>query len=211
LNRVTAVLGRGRSPGYWIELDVRWELGRLVARHDERLWRLPIGHQRWRLKPAALRPPLLDEIIAATEGGPHLLLDCKGSDHRLPDTLVETLSRSGLNARAAVCGQNWPLLDRIGQLDPRMSLVYSLGCEAHVAALRRRVSAVPPISAVSVEQKLLTPALMRQFSSQAVSVFAWTVNAEARARELLELGVAGIISDRLDLLSKLLGEQSGVI
>jgi glycerophosphoryl diester phosphodiesterase len=35
-------------------------------------------------------------------------------------------------------------------------------------------------------------------------LLAWTVNGEARMRQLLEWGVTGIISDRLELLEGLL-------
>ncbi|MGI8549678.1 MAG: glycerophosphodiester phosphodiesterase [Dehalococcoidia bacterium] len=187
----------------WIEVDVWWHHGRLLARHERTLWRLPIVYDKWRLQLALKTPLYLPELISACADGPRLLIDLKGESPRLPRAIVESLQYRAATDRAAICGQDWSLLDEAHRLQPDLRAFYSFGSARQVADLSRRTARQPPIRAASVAHALLTPKLIREFQDRAITVFAWTVNEPSRAGRLLELGVAGIISDRLDLLAGL--------
>lgn len=187
----------------WIEADIWWHYGRLIAQHARPLWPLPLTYDKWCLGLALQRPLLLPELIDATRGGPQLLLDFKGTSAQLAPAVAEAVQRQGAISRAAVCGQEWPVLEAAARLEPSLRVFHSFESVGQVLAMRRRPAAAPPIWAASVAHWLLTPELMQEFEQRGVEVFAWTVNDPARARELLELGVAGITSDRLDLLAGL--------
>ena len=47
--------------------------------------------------------------------------------------------------------------------------------------------------------KVLSPGLLRAAHAHGVEVHIWTVNEPAQIRELVELGVDGIITDRTDV------------
>lgn len=186
----------------WVEVDIWWHHGKVVARHEPAVWRLPFVYDKWRPR-LLLNPVTLAELLGATESGPKLLLDFKGVSRRLPRAAVELLRHFGAVDRAAICGQDWQALDAARLLEPSLRVLYSLDSPRQLTALQKRPAHQPPIEAVSAGHWLLTPEAMAAFHQQKVAVFAWTVNDPARAQTLAALGAAGITSDRLDLLAGL--------
>ena len=187
----------------WIEIDLWYACGRLVARHERGLGRLPLLYDKWHLR--LVREPLLDldELIDRTVGGPQLFIDLKGTNRRLPEAIVKTLRAHDALDRAAVCGQYWPPLDAIAQEEPRIRVFHSLGRPEHVPAHLARLARDTVSAGVSAGHWLLTPALVRELRAAGRQVFAWTVNDPAQAARLVAWGVDGVISDRLDLLNAL--------
>ncbi len=60
------------------------------------------------------------------------------------------------------------------------------------------------IDGVSVRNRFVTPSLLAWLRRRRLTTFVWTVNDEQRMNQLLEQGVHGIITDRLDIV-RLLG------
>jgi glycerophosphoryl diester phosphodiesterase len=58
--------------------------------------------------------------------------------------------------------------------------------------------------AVTWEHGMLSPEIVKGLHERRRAVYAWTVNDAARMRELIDMGVDGIITDRVDLLARLL-------
>jgi glycerophosphoryl diester phosphodiesterase len=187
----------------WIEIDLWYAGGRLIARHERGLWRLPIVYDKWHMRVVRERPLDLAEIVRLSDGGPRLFIDLKGTARRLPQAIVETLRRLGAVERAAVCGQFWPPLDAIKQSEPRIQVFHSLGRPEHVNNYALRLEAEHGLSGISIGHWLLTPELVAGYHARAVQVFAWTVNDPAIALRLVGWGVDGIISDNLGLLNAL--------
>jgi glycerophosphoryl diester phosphodiesterase len=188
----------------WIEADIRLHYGRLVARHDRSIWRLPITFSRTSVSLSVAPPIVLDTLLHATQSTPaRLLIDLKGRHARLPDALVDLLRAQDAFDRVALCGQEWALLDRARALDPHVKVIYSLGKPEHLERYlaRRRDGTAPSMS--SCYHGLLTPARVAALNDAGSTVIAWTVDAEDRARQLLNWGVVGITSNRLAMLSRL--------
>lgn len=191
----------------WLEIDVWWHHGRIVARHDPALWRLPVTYNRWRVGLMPLRPITLDELLDAVAGTPtRLLLDLKGNTAALPVALAEGLRRRGALDRAALCGQEWGPLDIARDIEPGLSVMFSLGQEAHYAAYMHRMESGTAPPRISIRHTLLTPERVAELHRRGVHIFSWTVNDPTRARELVAWGVDGIISDSLRLLATLRGD-----
>lgn len=185
----------------WVETDVWWHFGRLVARHERAVWRLPVRYDEWKIG-IAVRPALrLPEICALAVAGPQLLIDLKGSASRLPYDVVETLRRQNAIDRVAVCGQYWPILDAAVAEEPALRAFYSLGSMRQLGQLFSRPSSLPRIKVVSCAEYLLTSAVISQLIARGIAVIAWTVNDLTRACELVASGVAGITSDSLTVLA----------
>jgi glycerophosphoryl diester phosphodiesterase len=55
-------------------------------------------------------------------------------------------------------------------------------------------------------RRLVTPRFVRDLKTHDIPVIVWTVNDGALMRRLLEWGVGGIVTDRLDILGRLLHE-----
>lgn len=187
----------------WIEVDVWYAHGRLVARHERGVWRLPLVYDAWRVRLLRERSLDLAEILKLTDGGPKLFIDLKGTHRRLPNAIVETIHRCDAVGRVAVCGQFWPPLDAIKREEPGVQVFHSLGRPEHVSSYAVRLEAEHGLSGISIGHWLLTPALVRDYHARGVQVFAWTINDPAVALRLVGWGVDGIISDRLELLGAL--------
>jgi glycerophosphoryl diester phosphodiesterase len=158
----------------------------------------------------ALRSFRLEEVCALSKDGPRLLLDLKGSDTRLCPDALRILREQDALGRTAVCGQNWWLLDAALAIEPALQVLYSLETARQLAALRERMDGRASIRAASCQERILTNDVIEWIRTQDVAIFAWTVNDPARARQLVELGVTGIISDRLDVLASLRNENAGL-
>ena len=195
--REAATLGVGL-----VEADVRLFRGRLEVRHLKTLGPIPVLWDRWRLaNPFAERLRLRD-VLERTPDVP-LLLDLKGRNSRLVPLLEAELG----DRPATVCSRSWGLLDRL-QGRPGTTLVHSAATKRELGALLRRAGE-GRLAGVSVHERLLdahTSALLR---ATAGLVLTWPVNTLERARELLSLGVDGLISDRPDLIRYAVARATG--
>lgn len=185
----------------WLEVDLWSHYGRVVSRHDAALGRLPITYHSWRAG-VLLRPPLtLDALLDAVDGTPvRLLLDLKGNAADLPRRIVETLQRREAVSRAALCGQDWRPLDAARGLEPALSVCFSLGREEHLPAYLRRLDEGSAPSVISIAHRLLTEQRLRELHDRGVTTLCWTVDQPSRARQLVDWGADGIISNSPALL-----------
>ena len=186
----------------WLETDLWYQYGRLVARHERAIWRLPLVYDSWRLR-AHFRPLYLQEILELAGSGPGLFLDFKGSHTPLAEAVVAALRRLDAVERTAVCGQHWPSLDEIARVEPGIRLFYSLGRREQLQALRRRIEAGFSPTGVSIGRWLVTESVLAELHERGLQVFVWTVNDSEEAAQLAAWGVDGITSDRLEVLAGL--------
>jgi glycerophosphoryl diester phosphodiesterase len=187
-----------------VEVDVWYANGRLHARHERAVWRLPVIYDKWRVE---LRPELfsLTDLLFLVGDHARVLVDVKGANPRLPSAIAAAVRSADAAGRVAICGQYWPVLDAIAREEPRLDLYHSLGQRKHFA-IYRQATPQPDgvrVAGVSALHKLLTEADVRLFQARGLRVIAWTVNKAAEAGKLADWGVDGITSDRLDLLAQL--------
>lgn len=198
-------LARALAAGVdWIEVDVWLHYGRLVARHDPTLWRLPVSVGKRSIS-VHLGPSLdLDWLIGRTAScGAFLLIDLKGRNPRLAAQIIDALRRGQAIGRAALCGQEWEPLDAARALGDDVQTLYSVGSVAQFDAFvgRRRDGSVPSIT--SCWHALLTEERCATLAEVGAGAVAWTVDDEARARALIGWGTYGITSNDYAMLRRL--------
>mgnify|MGYP000154754373 CR=1 FL=1 len=204
-----------------VEVDVWFWGGRFWARHERRLgfmpvlldrrrcayhglgpWALPLGPFYIRLD---LAPLPLEEVMRAVSGRALLLWDVKGSHppsearryaHRLRELLRCLDSPPGM----IVCGQDWQLLETIGEHVDGVPFFFTVETPRQWEALLGN-SSLP--QGLSLHRALANEARTSYLRGRGIPFLCWTVDDEGEARRLLSLGARGIISNRLDLLARL--------
>jgi glycerophosphoryl diester phosphodiesterase len=184
-----------------VEADVRLFRGRLEVRHLKTLGPIPVLWDRWQLgNPFAPRLQL-HELLSATGPGTELMLDLKGRSHRLATGVLAALGPELGARRVTVCARAWPLLAPFEGL-PGVRTVYSVGNARQLRALLQ-LGRTRRLQGISIHERLLSPASVAELRGVADLVMTWPANAAGRARELVEMGVDGLITDRFDLALEL--------
>jgi glycerophosphoryl diester phosphodiesterase len=190
-----------------VELDVlRAKEGRLIVAHDP--------EDAIRRRPMDLPDALdlfLDPPLDKVE------IDC---DLKLPGREAElagALAGRGLLERTMVSTQEIESLKKLRQIEPDLRLGWTYPKTRHdwtqygwarpalratLSALRRRYPATMrkrapelDIDAVWVYEPLITPATVEAADDVGVELIAWTVDDVNRMRELIDMGVNGIVSN----------------
>jgi glycerophosphoryl diester phosphodiesterase len=187
------------------EVDVQLRSGHIAVSHF-----LPLGRRgfvqrdNWRLRwhTAATRDPALAEVDAVVPPGCTVMLDIKETAaarrRDLAAAVVETLTD---RARYVVCGPDAEDLEHVRAAGFRTWRTAGTGRE--LAALLADGAA--PDEAVSIRHSLLRPESLARLHELTTTVVAWTVNDLGRARQLRDLGVDGVTTDRAAVLHDLAG------
>ena len=171
-------------------------------RHLKTLGPVPVLWDRWRLA-SPLAPRLrLDELLASTSPGTELMLDLKGRRTRLSTEVIARLEPRLGQRQVTVCSRSWRLLEPFEGL-PGVRVVHSVGSERQLQALLR-LGRRRRLQGISIHERLLTPTTVAEIREVADLVMTWPANASGRVRELVAMGVDGLITDRLDLADELL-------
>ncbi|MFJ6383634.1 glycerophosphodiester phosphodiesterase [Kitasatospora sp. NPDC092039] len=223
--------------GYrYLETDVHATAdGVLVAFHDSRLDRVTdrtgaVSELPWeavrRARIGGTEPvPLLEDLLGAFPGA-RFNIDVKAAPAVAP--LVEAIRRTGSWDRVCVGGFSDTRLAAVrAAAGPRLAT--SLG-PREVARLRLRSLAKPflpspargplsrrpgaPFTGLCAQVperhrgvRVVDRAFVRTAHRLGLQVHVWTVDDPTRIRALLDLGVDGIMADRIDVLRDVLGER----
>jgi hypothetical protein len=183
-----------------VEADVRLFHGRPEIRHLKTVGPLPLYWDRWALASPFRRSLVLAELLAATRPETELMLDLKGRDARLAAIVRTELEPFLPERRFTVCARSWELLEVFDDLPVRRFV--SVGTRRQLRAVLGRY-AETGVDGVSIHERLLDARVVTDLRAVAGLVLTWPVNAPARARELVGLGVDGLISDRAGLIAPL--------
>ena len=209
--------------GYrYVETDVHATRdGQLLAFHDMRLDRVTdrtgaVGELDWsQVRGARIggREPIptLDEVLEALPGA-RINIDIKEANAIEP--LVRTIRRHGAQERVCVASFSPRRLAAFRRAaGPRVATSASLGAVAwssFVPLLPRFVNAGVQAFQVPVRQKLgpvrirvLTRNLLRTARARDMRVHVWTIDDPEQMRSLMDAGVDGIVSNRIDELKAL--------
>lgn len=200
--RITGVSGT-------IEARTAAEIARLDAAHSF----TADGGATVPLRGRGVRIPTLAEALARFPTM-RFSIDAKTKDAALAEALARTIRVAGALDRVCVGSFFDAQSARLGRLLPdacrflpqRAAALHVLGAKCGVpgglcpggfdlAALPRRSHGLEVVTARTV----------RHFHRLGLPVHVWTVDREPEMRELLALGVDGIVTDRPDVLARVLG------
>lgn len=204
-----------------VEIDVRMSKdGRVVVIHDsstarttgrklkvaqvpyDSLAELDAG--RWFAEDfKGTRIPLLDEILDRTPPDKELLIEVK-SGPRTIDAIEKVLSdREAIPAFSIISFQRKVLL-RSKELFPRIPAYWNL---ARVGRLERciRKAKEGGVNGLNLYHQVVRDAsTVKRIKGADLQLLCWTINDTERARSLLEMGVDGIVTDRVGAMKEVL-------
>ncbi len=124
------------------------------------------------------------------------------------DLKVPGLETGILNAKQrtnfktlTVCGGYWNTLRAIKSSDPNIGVSFTPGPLETIFG--GRLVHAPFWDALTVNWRAVTPNFLEQSHARGVRVIAWTVDDADRMRTLLEMGVDGLTTNRIETLSTL--------
>jgi glycerophosphoryl diester phosphodiesterase len=192
-----------------------------VARMSTRdLQRLDAGHTftldgatfPWRGR--GVRVPTLAEVYEAFPAH-RVAIELKGNRPGAEQIVWRTIQAAEAQGRTLVATNRTASIRRFRQVSggtvptaaaltefAAFRLLCLLGLHAHHALPFQGLQ--PPDRILGV--RVLTPALLRAAQQAGLRVDVWTIDHEADMRRLLEWGVDGVMTDRPDLLSRVLRE-----
>ena len=177
----------------YVEFDVQATTdGELVVVHD------PVRESLAELRDRTPAVATLDETLETCAGRIGVAVELKHPhrhrDHDLTGRTLAALARHRID-RDAVLILSFEIraLDALRRLRPDLRAVLHLGRRPDPAAATR-------FWGVGLEDGTARPRVLRRARGLGLATTVYTVNDEARMRELAALGVTGIVSDRPDLL-----------
>ncbi|WP_411106598.1 glycerophosphodiester phosphodiesterase [Streptomyces sp. cmx-4-9] len=224
LENTAAAFHRAAEAGYrYFETDVHATAdGRLVAFHDATLDRVTDGRGRigelpWsrvrEARVAGSEPlPLFEELLDAFPEA-RWNIDVKAEAALHP--LVDLIARRGIWDRVCVGSFSEGRVARAQRIaGPRLATSYGV---RGVVGLRLRSYAIPAalrVGAVAAQVpevqsgiRVVDRRFVRTAHERGLQVHVWTVNEPQRMEALLDLGVDGIMTDRIDILRTVLDRR----
>lgn len=189
-----------------VEADIHLYRGALEVRH-----RKAIGpHLYWELwaelnRRRDLIVPELHEVLAVAAGDPRLMLDLKGPSQTVAPRVADELRAHAPGVPLAVCTRRWKMLDSFTD-DAHVGQVLSAGDGFQLARLRSRLRRERAYG-VSIRLGLLTPSVVAELRRATDLVLAWPVDTESALARARKVGVTGVISKNLPMLTRLIAER----
>jgi len=191
----------------FVEADIHLYRDTLEVRHSKALGsRLFWEHSRGFTRRRDFIVPELQDILAVADGDPRLMLDLKGPSHAVAARVAEALRTHSPGVAAAVCTKQWRMLDAFAG-DPHLRRIFSASDPVQLARLRARLRR-GRVDGVSIRLRLLTAPVVAELRRATDLVLAWPVDTEAELGHAERIGVTGVISKNLPMLTRLVGRRS---
>ena len=151
------------------------------------------------------RIPTLEEALDLARKRALLLIEAKTEE--AAERAVTVIRSMRAQSHAVIQSFYGPAIRAVNRLDRRIPTAFVMtGGEA---ALRRKTGVVKRVlkigaNALALNYRAARPDLVEMFLTRAMGFWVWTVDQEADMRELIEMGVGGIITNYPDRLNRVL-------
>ncbi|HMM48420.1 MAG TPA: hypothetical protein PKE32_02240 [Miltoncostaeaceae bacterium] len=184
-----------------VEADVRLFHRRLWVRHAKSLGPLPLFWDEGRPLSPGSRFPRLERLLGDLDPTTPLMLDLKGLDPRMVRAILAATEQRRRDAPLFMCARWWPTADRLRDA-PGVRVLHSVGSARQLRRLMRRRRQP---EGVSIHQELVDRETCRALRARMSHLWTWPVDEPTRARQLIEWGVTGLISNAPHRLADLRG------
>lgn len=198
-----------------VELDLRLTAdNKLIVHHDPKITRalpplsaMTLSTVRRESKARGFYLPALDEVLELARG--RIAVNIELKETGLEDAALRAVKESHVLESILFSSFLPAAIARVKQSEPRAVTGLLLGLPRAVpkSGRRRPLSAAAKAAAVSADFLLphklrATKRFLRRLSRRGIPAIVWTVNAPRSYRRLIQQHVAGIITDRPDLLRR---------
>ena len=172
----------------------------------------PDGGRSFPYRGQGIRIPTFPEVLRALPDTP-LVVELKTAAAQEP--LRRAMREAGCEERVCVAGERSAfvaaLADHPGprSVPSEPLLRFWLLSRLGLSRLWRPAAHAAHIPETFRGVRAVTPALIRALHERGMAVYIWTVNDPADMRRLLDWGVDGILTDRPDVLARVLHERVG--
>jgi glycerophosphoryl diester phosphodiesterase len=156
------------------------------------------------------RIPTLREVFAQAGKRPFINVEIKTASPRgngLEPRLVALIREHGLGERLVVSSFNPFALWRMRRLAPDLKLALLYADDLPRYLRDRWLAFLSHPSALNPKYSMASAGHVRWAQEHGYGLFVWTVDDEAEMRRLISLGVTGIITNKPDVLKKVLSES----
>lgn len=175
-----------------IEADIVELDGVLYVAHKPPL---PFLGQRW------FRGPRLDRVWVAASGADAIMLDLKEESLGYARLVVDFLEYRTAYRQVIVSSRSPWVLSYLRERLPNVVLLLSVPDDAGLASMQNNSALMKVIDGITVRHTVLTAEKVAWLREHDLLIFAWTVNDLERVNELIRMGVDGITSDNLAIVS----------
>jgi glycerophosphoryl diester phosphodiesterase len=189
-----------------VEADVHLYRGALEVRHRKAIGR-HLYYEKWTElnRRRDIVVPELSDLLATAAGDPRLMLDLKGPGLGVAPRVAETLRSLAPRVPTAVCTKQWSMLDAFAE-DANVRCVLSASDPLQLLRLRARLRGRRAYG-VSIRLRLLTAPIVAELRRSTDVVLAWPVDSEAALQRARRIGVTGVISKDLPMLTRLVRQR----
>jgi len=101
-----------------------------------------------------------------------------------------------------ICGFNWLIISKLCEGNNLLPF-YTLKTEEHIEKIRKLSPSLKKPAGFSVHYSLINKKFLKEFKDDQTQIWSWTINDLKMAKQLIGLGVDGIISDNWGSMLKL--------
>lgn len=136
-------------------------------------------------------PTLKQMLKAAKSGGVSLMIELKstGREKELVEKTVAEIREAGMEENCMIASMDYKLLEQSKRLAPHIPTVY-----ISVLLLSQGYD-LENVDGYSIETSSLTTELVWRAHMQGKKVYGWTANSEKTIRQLLSIGLDGVVTD----------------
>ncbi len=155
------------------------------------------------------RVPRLEDVLDLAGKRALVLIETKTEE--ASERVVTTVRSLRAQSRVVIQSFLGSALRTVSRLDRRIPTAFLMS--AGKAVLRRKTGVVKRVlrlgaNALALDHTSVRPELVAMFLTRAMGFWVWTVDREDEMREMVELGVGGIITNYPDRLKQVLSRET---
>lgn len=145
-----------------------------------------------------------------------IIIEIKQYIPPIEDLVLQAIRAANAENRVIVCCFNHQVLKRFRKLAPDLAVSgSSLELKLFYLFYKLKISSFYPLDIglflvpdYFKDKTVLTEKFVHAVQNRGIKIFVWTINTEKEMQEMIRFGVDGIITDRPDLLQKLVEGKS---